>query len=259
MGAWGVNLLDDDTAADVYGDYIERYNAGAAHDAIAAAMVSEFLLDDDEHVSVWLGIAKAQWDCGALAEGTAAEVRRIVDSGQDRERWTHLDKKTQAARERAMRQFLDKLDTPNPRPKKRRKGIIRKPIFQPGDCLSIRLPDGDYAAAIVTAAPEESRRPGADTYGINVVALLDYKEPTKPTAEVFERRQILRLTHHNWKNNPEIFQVMALRFKVVRDQFEVVGKTVIRPEDPVSSGTFTGWGFAEQMVEQRKWDAGERS
>ncbi|MGC4032598.1 MAG: hypothetical protein QM754_12865 [Tepidisphaeraceae bacterium] len=258
MGAWGVNILEEDNAADVYGEYIERFNAGEAHEAIVAALL-EAMPDEDERVSTWLGLAKAQWDCGALAEATANEVRRIVETGDDLDRWGEPGDKTRAARERALRTFLAKLAEPNPRPKKRRKGTIRKPIFKAGDCLAIRLSDGDFGAAIVTAEPPEAPRPGADTYGINVVILLNYKSPEKPTPEVFERRQILKLTHHSWKDKLQVTRVMAIRFKAVRDRFEVICRTAIRPNDPTQSNSFSGWEFAEQVVLQHRWDAGDHS
>jgi hypothetical protein len=41
---------------------------------------------------------------------------------------------------------------PNPRPKKSQRTISRPPNFEAGDCLSVRLSNGQFAAAIVLVA-----------------------------------------------------------------------------------------------------------
>lgn len=253
MGAWGVNILEEDFAADAHGEYIERYNAGASHDSILADMLVSCAdqLEDDA-VGFWLGLAKAQWECGALSDRAHDEVARIVKEGIGLSAWGEPGEKGRRDRERALTAFLAKLASPNPKPKKRRKGTIRKPIFQAGDCLAIRLEGGDYAAAIVTAVVEETPRPGADTYGINVIAQLRFKSPNKPALDDFEKRDWLILTWGSWKNKPQVLRLMSLQFKAVRDRFEVVGKTTIREDDPKESRTFTGWEFAEQVSHQLK-------
>jgi hypothetical protein len=262
MGAWGVNILEEDCAADMHGEYIEHFNTGESHDEILAAMIKtnhELLEDEDDRIGFWLGVSKAQWECGALSQRALDEVKQIVETGAGLDLWGEPGEKVRRDRERALNAFLKKLATPNPKAKKRRKGIVRKPVFQAGDCLAIRLRDGDYAAAIVTATVEEAPRPGADTYGINVVAQLRYKSSEKPGAAVFESREWLMLTWGAWGDWaqgywPRVTQVMSLRFKAVQDRFEVVGRTVVRADDPQTSKSISSWDFAEQVVQHFKFE-----
>jgi hypothetical protein len=262
VGAWGFNILQDDTPADVYGDYVESVNAGLTHAEILKRLTQQYrevLQDKDEAPLFWLAVARAQWDYGALEAGVLARIEGIVARGGDWSRWAEAGPKSVQRRRRALDQFLAKLRMPNPKPRRPRKGILRSPVFRAGDCIAIRLSDGEYGAAIVTACPPEESRPGADTYGINVVAQLRYKSPEKPTPEVFERREWLRVNHHGWRDEPNVVNVMSLRFRGVRGQFEVVGSTRIRAEDPKTSRTYAGWDFAEQMVFQARWEAGDRT
>jgi hypothetical protein len=268
MGAWGYEILEDDIALDVHADYLRYFNVGKPHDEILRLIVTgsaDLLADDDDATVIWLAIARAQWDCGGLAPEVIAKVETIVREEIDLKRWTALGKPQPVQRRRALDKFLEKLRTPNPRPRKPRKAVKRKPIFATGDCLSIRLSDGDYGAAIVLDCPPERQRIDGETYGKNFIGVLRYKGNTKPSIQEFERRDWLYLTHHAWFNHPRkrqlhVFCVLALRFRAVKDKFEVVGITKIRETDPKYSlySPITGWHFAEQIVYQAKWDAGDR-
>jgi hypothetical protein len=261
MGTWGFNVLDDDAALDVYEAYLERFNAGESHERILAKITAdnaEMVKDADEGPVFWLGVARAQWDCGALSAGVLKRVEQIVERGEGLDRWEEAGATSAERRRKLLAVFLSKLRSLNPRPKKRRKAIVRKPVFSAGDCLAIRLSDGDYAAAVVLACPPEQPRPGAETYGLNVIGLLEYKSPERPGQEVFEGRRWLRLTHHSWGNQLAVYRFMSLRFRSVKDRFEVVGATRIRRGDPEDSGAYAGWDFAEQVVLQATWDRGVR-
>jgi len=260
MGTWGFNVLDDDVAADVHGDYIKRFNANIPHEEIVKQVCREYedeLEDSDDGPVVWLAIARAQWDCGALEERVLERVRGIVKKGLGLDRWAEAGEKGLARRRKELDAFLARLQTNNPRPRRPRKPIVRKPVFQPGDCLAIRLSDGNYAAALVLEDPSEEDEPGDETYGVNLIGLLSFRSPTKPSRDVFERRQWLRSTPGG---GLKIVNVMALGFRAVRDKFEVVAKIPLRADDPKQErktlaggaytlrfGAYEGWEFAEEV------------
>jgi hypothetical protein len=273
MGTWGFNVLQDDVAADVYDGYMRRFNLKMSHRQIVEELGREYadqLADEDDGPIVWLAIAKAQWDCGALWPGILDRVREIIEQGQGLNRWAEAGDRELARRCKALSAFLARLQTGNPRPRKPRKPVQRKPVFQPGDCLAIRLSDGNYAAALVLENPPERAGPGDETYGINLIGLLEYKSAKKPGPAVFESRNWLKLTHHSWCGELWIVNVMALRFRGARDCFEVVAHIPLRPDDPkqehrpLGGGayaetfrTYAGWDFAKQVVLQDKWNRGE--
>ena len=77
---------------------------------------------------------------------------------------------------------------------------LTPPAFAAGDCLAIAIAPSAYGAALVLAAEQEA---GKD--GMNVIASLDYLGATKPGLSIFERPQLLRPTHGNWRGNADIF------------------------------------------------------
>jgi hypothetical protein len=249
VGTWGVGVLQGDLAADVHGEYLGQYDAGKTAEEIVALLKASHSVafgDADEAGVVWLAIAKAQWECGAVMSEVRAAVDRIVRTGEGLALWGG----SAVRRQNALDGFLAKLGTVNPRPRKRRKPIVRKPIFDAGDCLSIRLSDGDFGAAIVLASPAEQARPGGATLGVNLIGVLRHKSPHPPTAGVFEERDWLRLTFGAWRGELQVFNVAALGFRAQKHRYSVLCKTPIRPEDPQESHSYSGWHFDELAVLQ---------
>jgi len=252
--------MDNDIACDVYARYIYHFNTKRPHPEILAEIEREYaepLADEDDGPPAWLAIAKAQWDCGALSDRILERARRIVEDGVGLDRWeTARDK---AAYRKRLVKFLDKLRTPNPRPKKPKNAVKRKPVHQPGDCLAVRLSDGDWGAVLVLACPPESDDPFEDTYGINLIATLRYKAKEPPALDVFERREWLVLTHHSWAGKRDLCNVAERGYKKVRARIERVGQIALRPDDPTSCNTYSGWeGVGLQVVLQLRWERGER-
>ena len=265
MGTWGFNVLDNDTACDVHADYIRLFNLNMTHAEIVAELFQLYaadLADEDYSPMVWLAIAQSQWECGALEPQILDRVREIVETGKALVWWAQAEPQELSRYRKAMDAFLAKLQTPNPRLRKPRRAIQRKPVFQPGDCLAIRLSDGDYGAALVLENPPEEVQPGEDTHGINLIALMDYKSAEKPGIEVFEQRRWIWLTRPHWKEERSVYNVWCRGFKSEKDRFDVVAKIPLRPDDPRQEfygmgsgsirsprfGSYTGWGFITQVL-----------
>ena len=129
-------------------------------------------------------------------------------------------------RKATLEKFLNKIAVPNPRPKKPRVAI-RAPKFKAGDCLSIRMENGQYAAGLVLVA-DHSRV----EYGQNLIAMLDYLSPEKPQIDVF-----------------------LVGFSSVKDRIEVAGVVDILPSDPKSSRSYCGWALlGRHVIYQREWN-----
>src|SRR5256886_11485466 len=69
------------------------------------------------------------------------------------------------------------------RSRKRRPLKKHQAVYEVGTCLAVRLPNGEWGAAIVLAADNSHK-----TEGKNWVAALDSKGPNVPTPDIFERR-----------------------------------------------------------------------
>jgi len=262
MGAWGAGILSDDTVRDVCAEYLDLFNRGNAPEAIRKKVMASFaesLKDSDEGPLVWIGIAKAQWDCAHLESSVLSQIREIVSHGVGLDRWSEQGERLLQRRKTALNQFLAKLETPNLRPRVPRKATKRKPIFQPGECLAVRLQDGDWGAMLVLNGEPESDDPYKETYGTNLVISLRYKGPELPSLGVFEKREWLYLTHHSWKDQLTLSYVTAARFREVKNRFVRVGTIQILPKDPRTAEVYSSWpNQVNDMYRQDRWDRGIR-
>jgi hypothetical protein len=262
MGVWGTGILSDDTTRDIYDSYIELFNRGNSVETIREKLLQKHaqdLKDPDEGPLIWIGIAKAQWACAQLEPLVLSKVREIVINGLGLDRWSDEGGPLLHRRKIALTQFFASLETPNPRPRKPRKAIKRKPVFAPGDCLAVHLEDGDWGAILILDGEPESHGPYEETVGKNLAAILRYKNSEMPTLDVFQKRDWLSLTHHAWQGQIALYYVMAVRFKPVRERFVKVGSIPLQDTDPRTSKSYTGWsGVLGQMYQQARWDSGIR-
>ena len=257
MGTWGVGLLSDDTACDVYGEYMDKYNDGIDQAVIRTALeeaFADYLQDDDDGPAFWLALALAQWECGFLEPDIHARVSELIKSGSMLERWEEAGAAKVRQRQQVLVRFLEKISQPSKKPRRPRKVKHLPAIYQPGDCLAIKLEDGDYGAALVLATDET---PKAD--GWNLVGVLRYKALEKPPLSVFEQRQWLYPSHHSWKGDePELQWCPASRHKKEGTALEVVGRVALREDDLREFNCYGGWNLGLQPMLQERWDRGER-
>jgi len=244
MGAWGTGIRQDDVVRDVLGFFEDRLKNGdsiAQGTRAALAEFAEVLKDVDEAPRVWIGIADAQWTYGELDRQVLDRVRADLRQGAGLAPWQEESDRALRKRVRVLQQFVAKLETPNPRPRKCPKRVVRAPKFAAGDCLAVALPDGRYAAALVLAA--DHARP---EYGKNLIAVLDYLSDRKPHVEVFTERRWLRRPG-DWQpeyapQGPfDIAWYDAAGFRKEQHRFEIIGRIRLRASDPKDSSTFSPW------------------
>lgn len=246
----------------VVDEYFDLFNRGNPAEVIRKKILKDHedeLKDPDEGPLIWLSIAKAQWDCAQLEPIVRSKVNEIVSGGLGLDPWAEQGERILQARKVALGRFLVKLETPNPHPRRPRKGTKRKPIFHPGDCLAVRLEDGDWGAILVLECETESDDSYKDTYGINLAVTLRYKSSVMPTLDVFEKREWLNQTHHSWKGDVALCYVSAVGFKNVEGRFVCVGNIPLRDTDPRTSKTYSSWpNMLRGMYLQDRWDRGIR-
>ena len=253
MGAWGFGIRHDDFVLDVIGVFEELLKAGHSVRDATKTVKSRFaaeIKDSDDGPLFWLALADVQWTYGELESQVLNRVQGDFDSGRSLAAWRE-DTRGLLRRRAALEKFISKIVVPNPRAKKPPKTVVRAPKFQPGDCLSIRVANGQYAAALVLAADHSIVE-----YGRNLVGVLDYLSPQKPPMEVFRTRKWLVRTHHSWSDAMDVAWYQPVGFRTAKDRLEVVGHIEILDSDPKDSNIYRGWrGIGEQMMNQREWDA----
>ena len=251
MGAWGYGIRQDDFVLDVVGIFEDLLKAGHSVADATTTVKARFaaaIKDSDDGPLLWLALADVQWTYGELESEVLNRVKGDFDSGRSLDAWRE-DTRGLLRRRAALEKFISKIAVPNPRPRKSPKTVVRAPKFQPGDCLSIRVANGQYTAALVLAADHS-----AVEYGKNLVGLLEYLSPQRPPMEVFRTRKWLVPTLHNVSNAMDVAWYLPLGFRAAKDRLEVVGHVDILDSDPKDSNTYRGWrGIGEQVMHQREW------
>ncbi len=108
MGAWGTSMLEEDVAADVYADFMERLDAGVKPEAIRTELEAnyrEYLEDQDDRISFWLALAKAQLDCRALQTDVAAKALESIQTGDALRLWQYAKPNDLAERKSVLEEF----------------------------------------------------------------------------------------------------------------------------------------------------------
>ena len=247
MGTWGTGILSDDTARDLYDEFWELYGAGTELSEIRRRIEEEYRASLEamgEGPLIWLALAKAQWECGALDADVLARVERIVTTGEGLERWREAGSKLLAKRQQILTRFLEQLSKPKERPRKRRPPKKHQAVYEAGTCLAVRLPNREWGAAIVLAADNSHK-----TEGMNWVAALDWKGPDLPGPDVFERREWIMTVFKrtpldpNETPEPDAAWCLARSHRKEATGLQVIGKTALRSTDPPPGRKLSGWDF----------------
>lgn len=250
MGAWGFGIRQDDFVCDVIGFFEDLLKDGKSLADATAAAKSRFgaaTVGADDEPDFWIALAEVQWTYGGLEPSVLERVKKDFDSGRSLRRWEE-GPGALARRRSALERFIRRIAATNPRPKRPPKTTVRPPQFRPGDCLSIRLKEGRYAAAIVLGADYS-----VPECGMNLVALLAYCSAEKPTMDVFRKRKWLVLARSG-KRHAAWFQPIG--FRGAKGRLEVIGRVEILDSDPKDSNVYCSWArIGEEACHRRGPDA----
>lgn len=239
MGAWGVSPLSDDTALDVIRSYDDHLKDGLTHAEATLKIKNDYaddLRESDYEAVIWLALAERHWQYGYSDPEVLGNVRDIINTGRGQDLWKIEGEKVYLKRMSALRSFYKKIITPKSKPKKLPKRIMQAPVFRMGDCLSIRLDNGKYAAALVLSA--ETRNP---EYGSNKIVTLRYYADTPPQLHDFGTASFLTLTHHNWRGELDVHFYQAPMRKKHKDRIMLVGHIDVPRHADIQCESYTSW------------------
>ena len=226
MGTWGTELSSNDTFADVYGELFELYNEGQDVKEITSKLLktnNDLLTDKADSNNFWFAIAKAQWECKSLDSEIYDRVRRIIENKEDLGVWRELgagDKEI-AKRDKTLVKFLEQLSEKREKAKSRKKKKILNPIFEKGTCLTFKLLNGNFGAAVVLEAIHDT------PYGFNLVVVTDLNKRERPTTKNIVESNVLRLNYGPWDNKEQVSWFLPHHFKKDSDKFEVIDNVQI--------------------------------
>lgn len=182
MGAWGPDIFADDFACDLREEFRELIAEGLSSEDATQKLQAEHAIEDDpdERSVFYLALAATQWKLGRLLDPIRDEAIRIIDSGEEIERWKArlIDadeigaiKRRQAALDRLRKQLLK----PQPKPKKIRVPYASRTDWEIGYAVAYRLLSGRYVVLRVVGIIEQGR--GRDA----LVDLADWIGDAPPT------------------------------------------------------------------------------
>lgn len=248
MGSWGTGITSTDTFQDIYSDFYDLYNKEHDISFICKELEQKYasvISDEDEANEYFFAMAKAKWECGFLDNELLTKIKTIVESGSELQRWKDLgaSKSNLAKREKAINIFYTKLQEVNEKPKRPKKIKLRDSIFKKGDCLSINLPNGKYAAAIVVAEEKDSE------FGLNLLVILDYYSNKVPQSDDFINGNCLIKKNLRNKNEPYCQYCLAQHFKRSKVKYDVIVNININRGNWSEMHTYGHWdSLAEHLT-----------
>jgi len=253
MGCWGVGILQDDTAWDVYESYFDMHNEGIDQSIIRSDLEKRYadaIADEEDSTIFWLALAEAEWETGKVQPDVFQQVAEIVKTGAGLQRWEEADEILRKQRQRVLQNLLRRIGSPNKKPRKIKSTKQLPAVFEAGDCLSILLSDGSYGAALVLTVDNSSAREGTTLVGI-----LKYKFTDKPSVEIFRQREWLILTHHDWHGRPAIIWCLAHTYLTAATSIEKVDHIEVNSNDPKQSVILAGWNIGPEIELQYQWES----
>lgn len=244
MGAWGYNIKDNDTTADVIDIMTDLMSEGMSVEKAGKAFLAlpewqDVLDDPDEMALIRHGLAHMAWTYGKVPAKLLKALTADHAAGHGINSWDDPGK-----RGKAVAKFIEKVSVENPKPKSPPKPVkplkrTRPPGFETGDCLAVKLKGGRYTAAYIVEAFQEEGE-----HGGNVVVELDWIGKAAPTLKDFKSMKPLVLNHHDWKDQLQLM-VMSHRDKSLDGVVEVVGNqplTFANIRIGRAHGTWVNWG-----------------
>jgi hypothetical protein len=167
MGSWGTGIFQNDTSADVRGDWRKALMDGLDAEEATAYVRSrhrDLLGDPEDSRLFWLALAATQSETGRLQADVRDRALGIIAAGGDLHRWQDSGSAAVDRRRRVLEQLAANLRGPQPRPtyprrsrprsERRRRG--RRPGYpfepksntwlEPGQFWGVPLSDGRYAS-----------------------------------------------------------------------------------------------------------------
>lgn len=240
MGAWGAGIRQDDLVCDVIGEFEDLLKSGkdleGATKAVKAKFAAAMQDSRDDGPLVWIALADMQWTYGGLEPQVLKRVKADFNSGRSLAAWAE-DPRGLSRRRAVLQKFITTIEQPKRQPKRLPKAVVRAPKFQPGDCLSIKLPNDQYGAALVLAAEHS-----IPELGKNLVGVLDYFARQKPATEIFRQRKWLTLNKKKgFSSGIDIAWYYDIGFRAIAKRLEVVGRVEITASDPKDSNIYRRW------------------
>ena len=116
MGAWGTGIFENDTSADVRGEYREHLENQVADEEATRLVIESFgyLLQEDNAAELWVPLAAAQSQVGRLDDAVRAAALDAIDQGIGLDLWEEAGPDELSERVEALHELRNQLTGPQP-------------------------------------------------------------------------------------------------------------------------------------------------
>jgi hypothetical protein len=257
MGTWGNGILDNDTSSDIYGDFIDFYNEGQDPKTITEKLLNknQYLIENpDDCTNFWFALALAQWETKSLNKTVFDKVKDFIENDIDLAIWKELEASESEIRKRKLilQKFLEKLKSERikPKPRKKQKPVIAKPIYSKGTCLTFKLENGNYGGDIVLEEKKDLKFGGQ-----NYIATTRMNQASKPTIDDMIKSEVVITSYfQDIDLRGEILWYPSKSFEEYNSIFETIG--VLRIDKKYTYGgigtrTTAGWDYIKMNIDRQ--------
>ncbi len=144
MGAWSTSITGNDTAKDLYIEYVAAFYKYDVEEALKRIddYVRGDLFDEsdaEEWCNYFYSLADFMWKKGILTDSIRDKAIAMIDSGFGLELWAEAGQKTLDSRKKKLEEFKTKILSPQPPKKKIKPNVNTERIFDDGDIIAIQL------------------------------------------------------------------------------------------------------------------------
>ncbi len=121
MGTWGTSLYANDLASDIRGDYVDKLRRGKTNEEATKELINanlDIMGDAEEEPLFWFALADTQWNYGRLLPEVKEKALFYLSQDDELERWKESGQKQLNAWKKTLKTLKEKLESPQPPPKK---------------------------------------------------------------------------------------------------------------------------------------------
>lgn len=147
MGTWSTSITGNDTAQDLLFEYKAAFfyydvdTAVKKIDEFVRTMFNE--TDEVEFCAYFYSLAEFMWKKGILTDEIRDRAVKMVDSDFGMDDWIEAGSSIEKARRKVLKQFKEKITSPQCAPKKIKIDFHMKDIFNDGEYIAIQLKTAD--------------------------------------------------------------------------------------------------------------------
>ncbi len=144
MGTWNTSITGNDTAKDLYIEYSAAFYKFDVEEAlktidlyVRGEMFDES--DEEEWCNYIYSLSDFMWKKGILTDSVRSRAIQMIDNDFGLELWAEAGEKTLESRKKKLKDFKEKLLSPQPMRKKIKPNVQTERIFEDGDIIAVQL------------------------------------------------------------------------------------------------------------------------